>query len=259
MRILLGLFFIIATCFNLSAQEQQKLIRITGRVIAIKDTSGISYANILNLSYPSGTISDQFGNFTIVCRYSDTLQFSCLGYDHSYLNTKNLDATNIEHTVRIRLMSKIYQLPTVTIFPFNTRAGLKRAFLAMKLPEKDIMEMEVAKKLKITRYDVGAFPSSGLSIPGPASLLYDLFSKEAKNRRKFEKIIKQESLDKLIDKRFNADIVARIIGNDDPNLVKDFMKYCHFSIGYISLVNDYDLYLNIKQNWLNYAYERHIK
>lgn len=259
MRILLGLFFIIATCFNLSAQEQQKLIKITGRVIAVKDTSGISYANVLNLSYPSGTISDQVGNFTIVCRYGDTLQFSCLGYDHSYLNTKNLDATNIEHNVRIRLMSKIYQLPTVTIFPFSTRAGLKRAFLAMKLPEKDIMEMAVAKRLKVSRYDVGAFPSSGLTLPGPVSLLYDLFSKEGKNRRKFEKILQQESIDKLIDRRYNADIVARIIGNDDPNLVKDFMKYCHFSIGYISLVNDYDLYLNIKQSWLNYAYERHIK
>lgn len=259
MRIILGLFFIIATCFQLSAQEQQKLIRITGRVISVKDTSGISYANVLNITYPSGTISDQVGNFTIVCRYGDTLQFSCLGYDHAYLATKNFSDTDIEHTVRIRLLPKVYQLPTVTIFPFNTRAGLKRAFLAMKLPEKDIMEMEVSKRLKVSRYDVGAFPSSGLTLPGPVSLLYDLFSKEGKNRRKFEKILKQESIDQLIDRRYNTDIVARIIGNDDPNLVKDFMNYCHFSIGFITISNDYDLYLAIKQNWLNYSYERHIK
>lgn len=259
MRIILGIFLFLVSCFQLQAQEQQKLIKITGRVISVKDTSGISYANVLNLTFPSGTISDQVGNFTIVCRYGDTLQFSCLGYEHAYLFTKNLDATNIEHTVRIRLLAKVYQLPTVTIFPFNTRSGMRRAFLAMKLPEREIMEMEVAKRLKVSRYDVGAFPSSGLTLPGPVSLLYDLFSKEGKNRRKFEKILQQESIDKLIDRRYNADIVSRIIGNDDPNLVKDFMKYCHFSIGFISLVNDYDLYLEIKQKWLSYAYERHIK
>jgi hypothetical protein len=141
MRIILCLAFILATCFNLSAQEQQKLIRITGRVIAVKDTSGISYANVYNLTYPSGTISDQVGNFSIVCHYGDTLQFSSLGFEHSYLATSRLDPTNVEHSVRIRLMTRIYQLPTVTIFPFNTRSGLMKAFLAMKLPERDIREM----------------------------------------------------------------------------------------------------------------------
>lgn len=259
MRIVLALFILFATCFQVRAQEQQKLIRITGRVIAVKDTSGISYAHVLNLTYPSGTISDQVGNFTIVCHYGDTLQFSSVGFEHSYLATGRLDATDVEHSVRIRLMTKIYQLPTVTIFPFSTRAGLMRAFLAMRLPDKDIREMEITKRLKVRSEEVGGSASYGLTLPGPATILYDLFSKEAKNRRKFEKILKQESIDKLIDKRFNADIVARIIGNDDPNLIKDFMQYCHYSIGYITISNDYDLYLSIKQNWLNYAYERHIK
>ncbi len=259
MRIFLAFVIIITSCFQLRAQEKQKLIRISGRVIAVKDTSGISYAHVLNLTYPSGTISDQVGNFSIVCRYGDTLQFSSIGYQHSYLVTSRLDPTFVEHSVRIRLMAKVYQLPTVTIFPFNTRAGLRRAFLAMKLPEKDIMEMEVTKRLKIRPDEVGGSADYGIVLPGPASLIYDLFSKEAKQRKKFEKILKQESIAKLIDRRYNSEIVSRIIGNDDPNLIKDFMQYCHFSIGFITLSSDYDLYLSIKQSWLNYSYERKIK
>ncbi len=259
MRIVLGFFFIFITCFTLSAQEQQKLINVTGRVIALKDTSGISYVHVLNLTYPSGTISDQAGNFSILCRYGDTLQFSSVGYERAYFVARHIDSANIQHSLRIRLIPGIYLLPTVTIFPFNTSKGLTKAFLAMKRSEKDSMEMEVKKRLKITRYEIGAFPTSGISIIGIASAIYNLFSKETKGRKKYVKVSQVENKDTLINRKFNAEIVAKIIGREDPALIKDFMQHCHFSVSFITTSKNYDLYFAIKQNWLNYASERHIK
>lgn len=258
MRLLLGIVFFIVILLHANAQEQKTLVRLSGRVTAVRDTTGISYAHILNLSNPYGTICDQNGNFTFSCNRGDTLQISAVGYETYQFATNNLDPSKPDSKIRIRLMTKIYQLPSVTILPFHTREGMKRYFVGMQLPDKDKREIALTH-LKITREEVGAMPSSGLTLQGPISLLYDLFSKEAKQRKKMEKLLAQDNINQQIAKRYNPVVVALIIGKDDPNLIKDFMDYCNISLGYLSIVNDYDLYLNIKNQWVNYSTERNIK
>jgi len=258
MRILLGIVFFIAILLHANAQEQKTLVRLSGRVTAVRDTSGISYAHVLNLSHPYGTICDQNGDFTFTCNRGDTLQISAVGYETYHFATNNLDPSKPESKIRIRLMTKIYVLPSVTILPFHTREGMRRFFINMQLPDKDKREIALSH-LNIKREEVGARPQSGLTLPGPVSLLYDLFSKEAKQRKKYEKLVAQDNINQMIAKRYNPEVVALIIGQNDPNLIKDFMNYCNISLGYLLTVNDYDLYLYIKDQWLNYSKERNIK
>lgn len=258
MRLLLGILFVITIILHANAQGQRTLVKLTGRVTAVRDTTGISYAHILNLSHPYGTFSDQTGNFTFTCYRGDTLQISAAGYETYHFATNDLDPSKPESKVRIRLMMKIYMLPSVTILPFRTREGMKRYFLSMQLPDKDKREIALSH-LNIKREEIGAVPTSGLTLQGPISLLYDLFSKEAKQKRKMEKLLAQDNVKQQLEKRYNPDIVALIIGQDDPNLIKDFMDYCNISLGYLTTVNDYDLYLYIKNQWINYSTERNIK
>ena len=258
MRILLGIVFVIVILLQTKAQEQKTLVRLSGRVTAVRDTSGISYAHVLNLSHPYGTICDQNGDFTFTCNRGDTLQISAVGFETYQFATNNLDPSKPESKIRIRLMTKIYLLPSVTILPFHTKEGMRRFFINMQLPQKDKEEIALSH-LNIKREEVGAIPQSGLTLPGPVSLLYDLFSKEAKQRRKFEKLVAQDNINLQIAKRYNTEVVALIIGQDDPNLIKDFMNYCNISLGYLVTVNDYDLYLYIKNQWINFSNERNIK
>jgi len=259
MRILLGIVFIIFTLTHANAQEQKSLVKLSGRVTAVKDTLGISYAHILDLSHPYGTISDQNGNFTFKCNRGDTLQISAIGYETYLFATGTLDPSNPESRVRIRLMTKIYMLPTVTVLPFRSREGMKRFFLNINLPQKDKDEMAL-RKLHINRKEeIGAVPQSGLTLPGPISLLYDLFGKEPRQLRKLAKFTEQDDINAQIAKRYNPEVVSLIIGQEDPNLIHDFMGYCNISLGYLATVNDYDLYLHIKKQWISFARERNIK
>src|ERR1035437_5831174 len=259
MRIIIGFFLIFMTCFQLNAQEQQKLIRINGHVVTVEDTSKVAYVNVLNITHPSGTICDQDGKFILVCHYGDTLQFSAVGYENTYFTTGRLDPANIEHSITIRLKAEIYMLPSVTVMPFSSSEGLKRVFQNTPLNEKDVRELALRKKLKIKSEEVGANPEYGISVGRIVSLIYNLFSKEAKINKKNKKLLHGESINSFIDRRFNANVVAKIIGHDDRNLIKDFMQQCHFSVDFLITSNDYDLYLAIKQNWQHYASEKNIK
>src|ERR1035437_1274463 len=101
MRIIIGFFLIFMTSFHLNAQEQQKLIRITGHVVTVEDSSKVAYVNVLNITHPSGTICDQYGKFILLCHYGDTLQFSAVGQENSYFTTGRLDPAIVEHSVAI--------------------------------------------------------------------------------------------------------------------------------------------------------------
>jgi len=259
MRIIIGCFLVFLSCFQLYAQEQKKLIRITGHVVTVEDTSKVAYVNVLNLTHPSGTICDQDGKFLIVCHYSDTLQFSSVGYENTYFTTGRLDPAIVEHSVTIRLKTEIYMLPSVTVLPFSSSEGLKRAFLNTPLNEKDNRDLALRKKLKIKPEEVGTIPTYGISVGRIVSLIYSLFSKEAKINKKYRKLLHGESINTFIDRRFNVKVVAKIIDHDDRNLIKDFMQQCHFSVDFMITSNDYDLYLAIKQNWQHYASARNIK
>ena len=259
MRIYIGFILIFMTCFQLCAQEQQKLIRITGHVVTLEDTSKVAYVNVLNLTHPSGTICDQEGKFILVCHYGDTLQFSAVGYEKTYFTTGRLDPANVEHSVTIRLKSEIYMLPSVTVLPFSSSEGLKRSFSSTPLIEKDVRELALRKKMKIKPEEVGSNPEYGLTFGRISSLIYSLFSKEAKINKKYRKLLHGESINSFIDRKYNASVVSKIIGHDDRKLIGDFMQQCHFSVDFLITSNEYDLFLAIKQNWKRYASEKNIK
>jgi len=259
MRIILGFFLIFMTCFQLNAQDQQKLIRLTGHVVTVEDTSKVAFVNVLNITHPSGTICDQDGKFILTCHYGDTLQFSAVGYEKTYFTTGRLDPANVENSVTIRLRTEIYMLPSVNVMPFSSSEGLKRVFQNTPLSEKDVRELALRKKLKIKPEEVGANPEYGITFSRIASLIYSLFSKEARINKKYRKLLHGESIKSFIDRRFNAKVVAKIIGHDDRKLIGDFMQQCHLSVDFLITSNDYDLYLAIKQNWQHYASEKNIK
>jgi len=257
MRIILVVFIIFLTYFPVSAQDQLKKIRITGRVIAVEDTVPVSYAHVLNITYPSGTISDQSGNFSIVCHYGDTLQFSAIGYENNNFITSQLNQTLTDHSVIIRLNHGIYMLPSVTILPFNSPEGLKRNFVNIKPPVKDKREITLEKP--ITRDDIGGSPAYGLSVGAIISFIHKVFSKDVKNQKRYKKVLHGENMNTFIARRFNTKVVTGIVGPTEPKMINDFIQYCHFSNDFLIFSNDYDLYFAIKQKWLSYKTDKLMK
>jgi hypothetical protein len=77
-----------------------------------------------------------------------------------------------------------------------------------------------------------------LSIPGPFSLLYSTFSKEAKTRRELEKIILREK----VEERYNADLISHITGLTDMQTINKMIDFCGLKPDFMFGSTDYELY-----------------
>ena len=79
-----------------------------------------------------------------------------------------------------------------------------------------------------------------ISVTGPISALYNAFSKEAKEKRKLASYRQKSTEQRIIESRYNADIVKRLTNLNDEG-VKRFMEWCKFEDDFILKATEYDL------------------
>jgi len=86
-----------------------------------------------------------------------------------------------------------------------------------------------------------AYPQGGIVMPGPISILYDQFSKEARSKEIYAGLIIKDKA----ATRYNKDVVSRITGITDEDELKKFMEFCALQIQFILESTDYELYAAI--------------
>jgi hypothetical protein len=86
-----------------------------------------------------------------------------------------------------------------------------------------------------------AYPNGGIVMPGPISLLYNEFSKEAKAKKLYGELMTREKA----EKRYNKAVVARVTGLKNEDDIKKFMEFCALQIKFILESSDYELYAAI--------------
>ncbi|MFN8355632.1 MAG: hypothetical protein U0Y10_14340 [Spirosomataceae bacterium] len=103
---------------------------------------------------------------------------------------------------------------------------------------KEIQQLLNERKasLKLSGEEVLDYAAGGSVI----SLLYDMFSKEGKSRRKLAVLLQQERREKLINFRFNPQTVAQITKLKWYE-VESFMYFCSFTDDFVLRSTDYEL------------------
>lgn len=224
---------------------------IRGMVVD-KDHAPIPYVSVFNRSQYAAAIANRSGEYQVVAYAGDTISFSAVSYRKtSFIVPYDLNESVYQLSVVMELDT--VNLKEVVIYPWPaTYEDFK----------KDFMNTEV--KDPIANLDLG-LPSAGemkalastpqtpgsvtYTMTGPISLLYNTFSKEARMRRNFDDVLLREKA----DARYNKEIVSRITGLENEEKIAEFMRFCPLDARFILRSSDYELYLAIRNCYLEYA------
>jgi hypothetical protein len=213
-------------------------VTIQGVVLDAENDSSLVFANVYNTRTMRGTITNKQGEFRYFALPKDTLWFSSLGYYPFYLPITD-SVSVISDTFYLK--SRVFEIPDVNILALTKFEKLRYDVKNMKIP-KDLENAN--RNFPQINHDVMAFyernnPNFGLVL-SPISALYDVFSREGKERRKLAELMRQDAINQSVSEKFNPKMIQRITGLKEPELTQ-FIEYCNFSNEFLLKVPDYYL------------------
>jgi hypothetical protein len=215
------LFFLSVFLPGVALAQQQFTIK---GVIYKKDASErVAQAIITDLKTQTIMMSDELGIFSIQTAKGDTLLISKkLFADQKLVVT---DANDM-----VIYMTPVVQLAEVTVRDKSDKQELN-----------DVVNTYRSKGL----YDDGK-PSVLSFLASPITGLHELFSQDAANERHFIRFSKEELEANEVDRRYTPQLVKRVTGLSDDDVVK-FMQQYRPSYEDLQQWNDYDLINHIKK------------
>ena len=225
-------------------QDQDSLFLYRGQVLSKEKQYPVAMAHVINYRLKKGVVADTSGYFETWVTWGDTLNISAIGFE--YLEHKVL--TNKDTLIEIYLKSRIYSIPEVSISYLGTYKEFEQKVINLKLSEIKFND-EIDKLFKHVEVSPVVVPST--SIFNPASLIYSLFSKEAKDTRKYVELEKEGKIKDKVRERYNVYIIRNITGLDLDE-ARAFMAFCDFHDKYILSTSDYYLYSQIMLSFQAY-------
>jgi hypothetical protein len=233
-------------CF--AQEDAEKLLRIEGRVVDVNNDP-IPYAHILMLDRQFGVAGDIFGCFSIGAYPGDTLTISAVSFHKKKFIVPSA-AEVPKSVILFMLQSDTITLEEQEVYAWHERDELLKAEIE-KLIDKELItgyDLLTPSYGDLLKNQFG-FSGMSLSMPGPFSLIYSTFSKEARIRRALEKIILQE----MARKRYNDALIYRITGLKDKYEINMFVYYCNLDNQFVIQSTDYELYAAIMSCYKDYS------
>ncbi|HAF29307.1 MAG TPA: hypothetical protein DCG75_09705 [Bacteroidales bacterium] len=228
--------FISLSILPLFGQENDSLFYLRGQVISKDGKYPVAMAHIINVDKKWGVVADTSGCFNIWVKPSDTLNISAIGFDYFQYGIPGIIKDSL---VKIYLQNRYYEIPEVSISYLGTYKEFEYKVVNLKLPEIHF-HPQIEGIIKHVDFPLVMEPT----ITSPASLIYSMFSKEAKSIKKYIKLTEnQDEVDELRE-RYNEHVIRNLTGLSGEE-AQDFMKFCNFQDSYILSIDDYNLYSEI--------------
>ena len=248
-KVLLFLFLVALWSISVKAQE----IFIEGHIVNLNHQP-VSYAHVILLRNLTGTVSDSAGRFMMPLKYGDTLIISHVGYA-TRVYSLNESSLLYDHRLEIVLLDKIYELKEVVITTFpKTWEEFKYPFENLKGDEAEQpADLQLNKEIPLG-YNI---PQSGFGITmnGPITALYNIFSHEGKSRRKLARLLENDKRNRAVSQRYNYDLIKKLTGITQQETIERFMQFCHLSDEFVLQSSDYELYLAILECYREFCEE----
>lgn len=230
------MMLMVLSATDANAQQKNFKYKFISKLISADSTgTAISRAHVINTTQKYGTVCDDYGAFTLTANIGDSIVFSAIGYETLTIVANDTMYTN---TCIVKLNPIAYELSEVNIGILSTYERFRQAILSRK-PETNNFEIEPISKYEI--YTPALPNQGGLNAPvmfGPnnvslsTDLLYNLFSKEGKQRRYVDRVIDGTAKHVVTGEKFSGSLVNQLTGLENDELVK-FMSYCNFSRKYL--------------------------
>lgn len=216
--------------------KAQIYVVVNGAVYNLKGESLVG-AHARNLSRSYGTFTDYSGKFSLVLAQNDSLKVSMIGYKPFYLKIPD-KLNSLNYSLKVTLLADTIIITGPEIRPYPaTYPEFRKEFVALRTPE-ELMHKKLGLPLAPfrKRYEN---PGGGLLLPGPVSLLYDIFSKEAKQRKKMEAIYAKNNLRANFLKIISEEILYLRYGCKDNEDIDELLAYCGIDDAYLQSVPSY--------------------
>jgi hypothetical protein len=222
--------------FSASKLAAQSYVMISGTVWDIKGEELVG-AHALNVSRKYGTFTDAKGKFFIVMAERDSLKVSMIGYKPFYMRIP-AGLTAQSYTLNVTLLSDTLLLNEATIRPYPaTYREFRQEFLALKLPEEAALErLQLPTGPIRSQYTT---PEGYLALPGPFTLLYNAFSKEAKELRKMQAINEKNELRKKLLSIISREVLLYRFECETDDDIDELIFYCGITKEYLASTPHY--------------------
>lgn len=225
-------FILLIFCTLSFAQEAQT---ISGKVVS---TTGVGLENVhvINLNLVVGTITDEKGDFEIRAIANDTLHISILGYKSIKIKVTN-DWIKFGNS-NIELTESAYALEEVLIYPHKLTGFLEIDTKYIPINNSQRYSISgLTKGYEAGKKGPGAINKILGAIFNPADLLYNTFSKKAKQMRKLRQMKQDNEIRKLLSQKFDRDLLTSFLQIDKTEL-EDVLSQCNYSKSFIQTAND---------------------
>lgn len=243
--------------FHLFAHSQ---IIIKGIIQDQKSKLPISFANIYIPEKKMGTASNLYGEFKFELSLIDSILVSAIGYESRLIYLR--DSVYSESLdLKIELEPKTYDLAEVVIRPFPTYEQLKREILNYKMTPEEINEKALAEAFRknLAMLSRNTKPTDymddrgGINLGSPVTAIYKLFSRDAKNERKYNKLLIADRIKLKVGERLNFEVVSKLTGLKEEKEVADFLEYCNIPDTFVLASTDIQLYNRIMECFREYS------
>ncbi|MGM0530608.1 MAG: hypothetical protein ACQER7_04595 [Bacteroidota bacterium] len=223
------------------SQKKDSTIHFFGNLYDADSFKPVKNAHIININNNKATISDTLGNFDIRIKPGDSLKISSIGYREKFYQYTGVWLNIVFESIPLK--ERIYEISEVEITPWGTYEDFKERFLNLdrKTPRENLHPLAWNILKERPEDDEPAEPG----IASPVSMIYDLFSQEGKERRKYQEIKKKEEKEKRIRSKFNREIVGNLTGLEGEKLDR-FMEFCNFTDEYILNTKEYFILERVK-------------
>lgn len=221
-------------------------VELQSTILNQKDSTPIGFVHIINLTTRHGVISDYNGKFNFTVDVKDTIKISVLGFESQKIVGEQVPTV-------IYLTPKNYELEEFTVLPYKDYEEFKEAFINLDLPDSSLKMNPHLFMFGEEMFLYRAANNSGIIIEGPISGLFDLFSKHAKSKRRYEDLLARDRYKSYLATKFNNKLVEKATPLTDQKEIAYFMTYCDFSDDFLTQANSYDIVVQIQHCYKEYS------
>ncbi len=229
--------YLLAYTFLAAQPAESGYLLLSGEIISPAKTP-IEGVHILNTQTNDLAVTDAGGFFSIQMHTSHLLRISAVGYKTYYFKLKPADLAQSNYFT--------ITLQTVTV-------GLQNVdIIAKEEPRAEYLFRPTPQPALFSFGYQGQQKEVKATLLNPVSLLYNWLSKEGKQKRKLEEILKQEEVKQWVAKRYESDIVWELTGYTGQEL-EAFKAYCGLTDYFVAHASDYEFLVKIRDCYNTYT------
>ncbi len=228
------LILIILITLKVNAQDYSSDV-FSGTLISTKTRRALPGANIINLNSLKGVSSSDTGLFGIQAKINDTILISFLGY-----KTINIKVTkeNINRHQTIYLSENPMVLDEVILSSKQLTGIINRDVEIIPIHQPINIQPKINAMFGDPKPNViSNFNDALKQIMDPVDLIYNIFSRQAKDLRRLKKIQNEDKVRKMLSERYDRELLSRLL-NVDKKDVYLVLESCDYSDNFIKQAND---------------------